>query len=125
MYCGNSSQFPTNWTSIQDSYIAAPYWSDSDIRLSGDVCYEVHNDRSGSSILRDVSDIIHKLSGASFSGYWLLAAEWSNVHPFPHGASYLARLSSDVQEYAKKVCFTPLSCVPLASFLRLTSIKQL
>ena len=101
--CGENAPFPTNWTSVEKSFIAAPYWSDSDIRSTGSVCYEVHDDVDSSPLLRTVSDIIHKLTGTSYNGYWLMVAEWRNVHPFPHGATFLGQLNSNIQEFANKV----------------------
>ena len=103
LLCGENSPFPTNWTNLQNSYIIAPYWSDTDIRSTGDVCYEVHDDINSSPLLRIVSDIIQKLTGGSYNGHWLMVAEWSKVHPFPHGASFLGQLNNDIQEYTNKV----------------------
>ncbi|XP_003389333.1 PREDICTED: mucin-like protein [Amphimedon queenslandica] len=101
--CGDASPFPTNLTNVENGFIVAPYWSDSDIRSTGSVCYEVHDDINSSPLMRTVSDIVHKLTGTSYNGYWLMVAQWRNVHPFPHGASFLGQLNSDIQSFANKV----------------------
>ncbi|XP_003384557.1 PREDICTED: mucin-like protein [Amphimedon queenslandica] len=78
------SPFPTRWGSVKRRYVVAPYWSDNDIRDEGDVCYEVHNEDS--NLMRSISEFISYKSGSAFRGNWMLLAEWSDVHPYPHGS---------------------------------------
>ena len=67
----------------------APYWDDVDIRLAGNISYEVHSrsgDNPGSNqLLDEVSSFVEDSTGQSFQGSWMLVAEWKEVHPWPHG----------------------------------------
>ena len=67
----------------------APYWDDVDIRLAGNVSYEMHSIRSNSlesnRLLSDISSYIATSTGEPFQGTWMLIAEWEEVHPWPHG----------------------------------------
>ena len=76
---------------MANAYLVAPYWDDVDIRLAGNISYEVHsrsNNNPGSNQLLDqISQFIEDSSGDSFQGDWMLVAEWEEVHPWPHGLS--------------------------------------
>ena len=67
----------------------APYWDDVDIRIAGNISYEVHSRRSNSlesnRLLDYVSAFVANSTGQSFQGTWMLVAEWKEVHPWPHG----------------------------------------
>jgi hypothetical protein len=67
----------------------APYWDDVDIRLAGNISYEVHsrstNNPESNRLLDDVSSFVEDSIGQSFQGSWMLIAEWREVHPWPHG----------------------------------------
>ena len=67
----------------------APYWSDVDIRLAGNISYEVHSARKNNSgsdrLLEEISQFVEQSTGQSFSGTWMLVAEWTEVYPWPHG----------------------------------------
>ena len=71
------------------AYIVAPYWDDVDIRLAGNISYEVHsrsaNNPGSNRLLDEVSDFVEDSTGQSFEGSWMLVAEWREVHPWPHG----------------------------------------
>ena len=87
-YSAVATPFPG---SAASAYIVAPYWDDVDIRLTGNVSYEVHS-RSGNNpgsnqLLDEVSSYVEVLIGQSFQGIWMLVAEWKEVHPWPHGNS--------------------------------------
>lgn len=69
----------------------APYWADNDIRLAGNVSYEVHAGSTGH--LRTVSDFVGAEVGINFTGTWMLLAEWSEVHPYPHGEGVVDALT--------------------------------
>ena len=67
----------------------APYWDDVDISLAGNISYEVHTRRSNSlasnKLLDDISAYVGQSRNQSFTGAWMLVAEWEGVHPWPHG----------------------------------------
>lgn len=68
----------------------APYWSDIDTRLEGDVIYRTfQNGESSSSnqLFNQVTSFINVERDPNFNGNWMLVARWNHVHPFPHGAS--------------------------------------
>ena len=84
------AEFPTQVANTRFKYIVAPYWSNIDTRLDGQVWYETH--QSGSSavsnqVLNRVGAFITNQTGVDFTGNWMLVAMWDSVHPFPHGAS--------------------------------------
>lgn len=64
----------------------APYWSNIDTRLTGEVWYETHyeNQSNQSDYLLDrVSTFVNNQTNASgFSGTWMLVATWDSVPPY-------------------------------------------
>ena len=70
-------------------YFVAPFMDDVDLRLAGDVSYEVHsrseNNPGSDRLLDEVSGFVENSTGQSFEGSWMLVAEWRGVHPWPHG----------------------------------------
>ena len=85
-YSSDTAPFPIGAAS---AYIVAPFWDDVDIRLAGNVSYEVHwsreNNPGSDQLLDQVSNFVKGSTGQSFSGSWMLVAEWKEVHPWPHG----------------------------------------
>lgn len=73
---------------LEDVYMVAPYWSDVDIRLEGEVRYEVHtwSNPDSWSLLTNVSSFLSEQAGFVINGTWMLVAKWDGVHPFPHGS---------------------------------------
>ena len=73
------------------AYVVAPYCDDVDIRLAGDISYEVHsrigNNPGSNQLLDEVSGFVEASTGQSFQGSWMLIAEWKEVHPWPHGSN--------------------------------------
>lgn len=70
----------------------APYYSDNDIRRSGEVYYDVFRRGSSTSdniILDTVNHYIRLKTNEDFSGTFMILAEWRDVHPYPHGSCYL------------------------------------
>ena len=90
-YSAVARAFPSTLSTVANAYLVAPYWDDVDIRLAGNISYEVHsrsNNNPGSNQLLDqISQFIEDSSGDSFQGDWMLIAEWEEVHPWPHGLS--------------------------------------
>ena len=91
--------FPTNNFVIRSQGRAlAPFWSDVDIRKSGNVWYATASaDEAQDQIeyqeLERVNNFVNsKLAENSegaitlFRGVWMLVAHWDHVHPSPHGA---------------------------------------
>lgn len=93
--------FPSNDPAVRNSLVVAPFWSDTDIRLTGNIHYRLI--QAGSStreldmaLLNFVSGLVAARgpkSAANFSATAMLVAQWLNVPPYPHGAS-----SSDTLE---------------------------
>ncbi len=67
----------------------APFWSDVDVRLNGNIKYEVHSDDTGlvgsAELLRNTSDFISVKASVEFIGSWMLVVSWEDVHPWPNG----------------------------------------
>ena len=78
------------------AYFVAPYSDDIDLRLAGDISYEVHsrstNNPGSDRLLDEVSGFVEDSTGQSFEGSWMLVAEWREVHPWPHGDPTLSWL---------------------------------
>ena len=98
------TQFPSNNVVVYYSYLIAPFWSNIDTRLDGQVNYEVYV--AGESSLSDnylgqVSSLINSEQDPSFVGNWMVVATWDGVHPFPHGDS----IEQDREDpYLQSVC---------------------
>ena len=88
-YSAVARAFPSTLSTVANAYLVAPYWDDVDIRLAGNISYEVHsrsNNNPGSNQLLDqISQFVEDSTGDSFQGDWMLVAEWEEVHPWPHG----------------------------------------
>ena len=89
------SSYPSRFPLSTNAYLVAPFWSDNDIRQSGDVYYVSLNSANGNTkLFKDVNDFIdsHNVQSSpvnieKFEGKWMLIAQWEQVHPFPHGSS--------------------------------------
>ena len=85
IYRSSTEPFPDGAPGV---YVVAPYWDDVDIRLTGNISYEVHsrstNNPRSDQLLDDVSGFVENSTGQSFQGSWMLVAEWKEVHPWPH-----------------------------------------
>lgn len=57
-------------------YIVAPFWDYFDLRGGGNIFYEIHSLESSQSLLSQVSSFV---SNGSFSGNWMLVAQWDQV----------------------------------------------
>ena len=85
------SQFP-GYYYLRRFYVVAPYWADHDIRTEGNVSYETFErgrSRNDDIVLDNVSHYL-RINGEapSFSGTFMILAEWQDVHPYPHGFNY-------------------------------------
>ena len=80
------SLFPTNIETIRHRFVVAPFWADVDSRRSGLIRYQVLDaTKHSNATINEVSSYISQTVNESFSGLWMLVAEWQNVHPYPHG----------------------------------------
>jgi len=100
-------EFPTESASTYYKYIVAPYWSNTDTRMDGQVWYQIYQSGGGGmsdTLLNTVGTFIVNQTGVDFVGNWMLVAKWEGVHPFPHGRS----LVQDQQDpYLEKVSIYP------------------
>ena len=75
-----SLQNPNLFNASDDlEYLVAPYWTDITTRSSGSVSYVVLTNETSLSLLQRVSKYIQQEEQNSFSGTWMLVAEWRNV----------------------------------------------
>ena len=110
----NPEQFPTANSDIRDSLVVAPFWSDSDVRMTGDVFYKLIEIRGTNTSVQDqtlinyVSKFIantHTHVG-NFSGSTMLVAQWKSVPPSPHGETEPGFASTTRHmEFFNQVCF--------------------
>ena len=86
--------------------------SDNDIRVSGDVCYEVHDQNS--DYLNQVNAFISNKTQTEFNGKWMLLVEWDKVHPYPHGSGssswWWYWYSKDLKEFTNSVSLILNNC---------------
>ena len=79
--------FPNvNNPTVFNSYLAAPYWSDIDGRIFGEVWYETHTSgqsATSNTLLERVSNLVRSEQGlSSFQGTWMVVATWNGSVPF-------------------------------------------
>ena len=75
------------------NYIVAPFWANSDTRISGEILYEVHADTSRSESLNAVSQFIRHDHNNRFAGTWMLVTEWREVPEYPATGGSSANVS--------------------------------
>ncbi len=96
--------FPTTSFNTREAFVVAPFWADHDIRVEGTVSYKTYSFGDGDSniMLEYVSSFIRSNRNESFTGQWMLVANWTDVHPYPHGdgADFL---SSSLREFVANV----------------------
>ena len=69
----------------------APFWSDVDIRVIGEIFYEVHSagdSARSDDLLASVSEFITNQMGNQFSGSWMLVAQWDEVPEYSFSGFY-------------------------------------
>ena len=77
--------FPSDQNRIKNGYVIAPFWSNNDLTLAGNVTYQV--EKFSSDQLTSASAFIRDTTNTNFSGTWMLVAQWNGVHPYPHGSN--------------------------------------
>jgi hypothetical protein len=102
-----------------DSYVVAPFWDDVDLRLAGNIYYEVHsrsaNNPGSNQLLDEVSGFVEDSIAQSFQGSWMLIAEWKEVHPWPHGDPEISWLHAELVSLVSGAC-TSNSIILYTSF---------
>ena len=68
----------------------------------------VFHPMSDNSTISEVSSFISQATNSSFSGVWMLVAEWRDVHPYPHGSRDMFQLYSDQEAIVDSVSTTKL-----------------
>ena len=97
-------------------YIVAPYYSDNDIRRSGEVYYEIFRrgrSRNDNIILDKVNLYLRLKTNEDFSGTFMILAEWRDVHPYPHGSCslcYFIRRYPSLRAILNQVCIALHIC---------------
>ena len=95
---------PTYNYYIQQSHVAAPFWSDNDIRKEGTVRYVTVTKGASTEedeLLAEVNTFLQDIKNVQdFVGAWMLIAQWDHVHPHPHGADDHEGIS---EEFLSKV----------------------
>lgn len=86
----DATLFPNpNNQGIFNSFIVAPYWSDIDARVFGEIWYETHvvgQSTVSNSLLDRVSSLVRsEQNHPTFQGTWMLVATWNDTVQF--GAS--------------------------------------
>ncbi len=83
-YSSSPDAFPGT-TTISAYYLVAPFWDDVDIRRRGNIYFEVHTLVDSSNYLSIVSNFV--APDGSFTGTWMVLAQWDMVHSWPDGES--------------------------------------
>lgn len=95
--------FPLSNSKKNTYNILAPFWSHNDICISGQVCYEVHQEDS--IYLSNISEFISLKTGDDFRGRWMLLVEWDSMHPYPWGAYWWSLYRTSVKQFSELVSF--------------------
>ena len=104
------SRFPTNNPAVREALMIAPFWSDTDTRLEGEIIYRLieagsTTSQSDMSLLNFVSGFIAAKEperAANFSASAMLVAQWNNVPPYPHADTNF-QFSPTVEEFITQV----------------------
>ncbi len=105
-------RFPTQYDPTRTAYVAAPFWSDNDIRKEGAVRYAVIEKGSsgtGNNYLKKVQEFVRaKLNQDDdpdgFKAEWMVVAQWDKVHAFPHGQDDHQGIPEDLLQLVSCVC---------------------
>ena len=73
--------FPGSGTTYY-SYVAAPFWADADLRVRGNISWEVHSlgaSDEGDSYLKQVSEFLRNRENVTFLGDWMMIVSYDRV----------------------------------------------
>ena len=81
------------------AHLVAPLWSDVDISDplgtgEGEIFYQTFSN-SGDESLSLVNRFVEYQNNISFTGEWMLVAEWNNVHPIPQESDPRVRCTKE------------------------------
>ena len=72
-----------NFVQLSGNYsIVAPFFTDIDITIGGNISFQVYTRMNGSEELGNVSQAINDKEGTFFSGTWMVVAQWREVPRF-------------------------------------------
>ena len=87
----SAALFPTENAETYFDFAVAPYWTDNDARLYGQVSWEMYStgDRADTdNIIQTVNDFINvNTNETNFAGNFIFVGNWKEMHPYPAGAS--------------------------------------
>jgi len=91
--------------------LLAPYWSNNDIRNTGEVIYASfqYGDTTEGNILLEIYRNYIRTNypnATQFQGNFMILADWNKVHPFPHGSSNLSSVldyNPSIADFINKV----------------------
>ncbi len=78
--------------SYSPTYLVAPFWSNIDTSVAGNVSYRVITSGTSASLVKSVSDYVSRKMNTTFSGKWMIVAEWRHVHKFQAREPVLVRV---------------------------------
>ncbi|CAI8034372.1 Mucin-like protein (Fragment) [Geodia barretti] len=106
-YFWYSRNFPTPYPWIRETYVAAPFWHDADIRSRGDVIYTTPSKDDYRSLYGVIDKFLSFQLNSSFTAEWILLASWVKVPVYPHHyyfqsdyvSSYTERILNDFNTF--------------------------
>ena len=90
-------------SSVFNSFMVAPYWSDIDARTFGEIWYETHvaGQSTNSDMLLDrVSNLVRSEQGHPFfQGTWMVVATWNDTVQFGASGEQVSLEQSIIDSY--------------------------
>ena len=71
-------------------YIVAPFLSNIDTNMDGEIAYEVHSNTSSPGVLAQYSSFIRLREDAAFYGTWMIIAEWKKIPLFAQSSEMVS-----------------------------------
>ena len=74
--------FPGSAGASYYSYVVAPFWADADLRVRGNISWEVHSlgaSDEGDSYLKQVSEFLRNRENVTFLGDWMMIVSYDRV----------------------------------------------
>merc|ERR1712168_598505 len=75
----NTNSISGTWP--DDESVIAPYWSDINIELGGDIWYRQTEDKDG-DVIKEATKFIKDVYRNNFCGVWAMVVTWDAVAPF-------------------------------------------
>ena len=86
----SAALFPTESAATYFDFAVAPYWADNDARLNGRVSWEMYStgdSQTTDDIIERINEFINENEDSDFAGNFTFIGTWTEMHPFPAGAS--------------------------------------